>query len=231
MSQHGFTSFQPALTQFMDELSRNNNREWFKQNKKRYESEVVEPAMAFIVAMQPRLMEISPYLMAEAKKVGGSMFRIYRDTRFSKDKTPYKTHVGIRFPHREFKQHAGPGVYVHIDQTETFLAAGVWHPETSALAKIRKAIDETPESWLSARDQKQFRKLFELSGDSLKSAPRGYQKDHEMIEDLRRKDFVGVQKLQTETLFKKGLPDRIARSFRSASPFLRFLAKALEVPF
>jgi len=190
MSQQGFKSFRPTLTQFLDELAKNNNRDWFQQSKERYEDEVVDPVLDFIRAMQPHLMEISPYLMAEAKRAGGSMFRIYRDTRFSKDKTPYKTHVGIRFPHREFKQHAGPGVYLHLSPQDVYLAVGVWHPETPALAKIRKSIDQDPETWLRVRDQKEFRKLFELSGDSLKGAPRGYQKDHAMIEDLRRQDFV-----------------------------------------
>ncbi|MGW8180325.1 MAG: DUF2461 domain-containing protein [bacterium] len=231
MSQQGFKSFRPALTQFLNELAENNNREWFQQNRERYESEVVGPVLDFIRVMQPRLMEISPYLMAEAKKVGGSMFRIYRDTRFSKDKTPYKTHVGIRFPHREFKQHAGPGVYLHLSPKEVYLAAGVWHPETSALTKIRMSIDQNPETWLKTRDQKEFRELFELSGDSLNGPPRGYQKDHPMIEDLKRKDFVGVQRLAATTLLKEGLPDKVARSYRAAGPFLHFLAKALDVPF
>ncbi len=231
MSSPDFLSFQPTLTQFLDDLAQNNNRDWFNQQKRRYESDVLQPVMHFIRAMKPRLMEISPYLMVEAKKVGGSMFRIHRDTRFSKDKTPFKTHIGIRFPHREFKQSTGPGLYMHISSQNVYLAIGVWHPETGSLNKIRAKIDKDPHGWLEARDDSRFRELYELAGAQLKSAPHGYPKDHPLIEDLRRKDFVGVQELPVATLFKKGLPDRIAKSYAVASPFLRFLAEALAVPF
>ena len=231
MSDQSFQSFQPTLTEFLDELAQNNNREWFKEHKGDYESHVVDPVLDFIRAMQPRLMEISPHLMVEAKKVGGSMFRIYRDTRFSKDKTPYKTHVGIRFPHREFKQRAGPGLYMHISSQNAYLATGVWHPESHALAKIRAKIDEDRRGWLKARDNKEFRKLYKLTGDRLKGAPRGYKKDHPLIDDLRRKDFVGVRELPVNDLFEKGLPDKLAKSYRTTRPLLQFLAEALEVPF
>ena len=231
MSNQGFKAFQPALTQFLDELAQNNNREWFREHKRRYETDVVDPVLDFIRAMQPRLMEISPYLMVDARKVGGSMFRIYRDTRFSKDKTPYKTHVGIRFPHREFKQRTGPGLYLHISSQHVYLATGVWHPDSSALTKIRAKIDGDPQGWLKARDNERFRQLYSLAGDSLKGAPRGYQKDHPLLDDLRRKDFVGVQELPVTSLFKKGLPDKLAKSYRVTSPLLRFLAEALQVPF
>ena len=186
MSDKGFTSFEPSLVQFLDDLAKNNNREWFGEHRGRYESAVVEPVLNFIRAMKPRLMEISPYLMVEASKVGGSLFRIYRDTRFSKDKTPYKTHIGIRFPHVEFKHSAGPGLYMHISSESVYLATGVWHPESPALARIRATIDKDPERWLDARDERDFRKLYDLAGDSLKSAPRGYNKNHPLIEDLRR---------------------------------------------
>lgn len=231
MSHCHFASFSPALTQFLDELARNNNRTWFNNEKIRYENDVVVPVLNFVTAIKPRLMEISPYLMVEATKVGGSLFRIYRDTRFSKDKTPYKTHVGVRFPHRQFKRCAGPGLYMHISPQEFYLAAGVWHPQSSALAKIRLSIDRDPEAWLRVRDDRDFSRLYSLFGESLKGAPRGYRKDHPCIVDLRRKDFAGVRELPAEILFSESLLDEVTATYRVASPFLHFLARALEVPF
>jgi uncharacterized protein (TIGR02453 family) len=231
MPEKTFQSFQRSLTQFLEDLAFNNNRDWFNANRDRYQTDVVRPVLSFIQAIKPHLMEISPHLMVEAKKSGGSLFRIYRDTRFSKDKTPYKTHVGIRFPHREFKQRTGPGLYMHIESEEVFLAAGVWHPESSALTRIRAKIDQDPEAWIQSRDDRKFKKLFRLAGDSLKTAPRGYPKDHPLIEDLRRKDFIGVHELSVSALFKDNLPAEIGRSYGATRPLLYFLAEALEVPF
>jgi uncharacterized protein (TIGR02453 family) len=223
--------FDSGLIEFLEDLANNNNREWFNKNKNRYERQVIEPALAFISAIRPALMEISPFLKVEAKKVGGSLFRIYRDIRFSKDKTPYKTHVGIRFPHSDAKEKTGPGLYMHIDPRHVYLAGGVWHPESAALRKIRAGIDKDQDGWLKVRDEKKFRNLYNLSGDSLKNPPRGYTKDHPFLEDLKRKDFVCVKKLSPQALFRPTLVSETAGSYRVAKPFLSFLAKALEVPF
>ena len=121
-----FTSFEPKLVKFLGQLSRNNNRDWFKENKTRYEAEVLFPALAFVEAFQPYLKKISPYFLAVPKRVGGSVMRIYRDTRFGKDKTPYKTNVGIHFRHEMGKDVHCPGFYLHIEPKECFLGAGIW---------------------------------------------------------------------------------------------------------
>ena len=142
-----FERFQPTLFEFLEQLADNNNRPWFQENKSRYEGEVLGPAMAFIRAFQPRLKRISPYFVASDRRVGGSLMRVYRDTRFVKDGEPYKTNVGIQFRHEQGRDVHAPGFYVHVAPGECFLAVGLWRPEPEALDQVRKAIVEWPDRW------------------------------------------------------------------------------------
>ena len=157
--------------------------------------------------------------------------RIYRDTRFSKDKTPYKTNIGIHFRHRLGKDMHAPGYYVHIAPDEIYIGIGTWHPPSDALLKIREHIVEHPKNWLSARDDKSFRQQFELYGDKLKTAPRGFPKDHDLIEDLRWKDFIAIKNLDEKEIQNKNITELCSRFFKTATPYMKFLCKALEVPF
>ena len=135
------------------------------------------------------LRRSAPMLLAVAKRSGGSLMRIHRDTRFSKDKTPYKTNVGISLRHQADGDIHAPGVYIHLACDECFVGAGCWRPQRETLAAIRAAIDADPKAWRRARDQKKFRTSFSLAGESLKTSPRDYSVDHAEIEDLRRIDF------------------------------------------
>ena len=223
--------FTPELFKFITQLKRNNNREWFTKNKDRYESVVRQPSLAFIASFQSHLDKISPAFIASAKSVGGSLMRVYRDTRFSKDKTPYKTNVGIHFRHELGKDVHAPGFYVHIDPNECFLGAGIWHPPSDALQKIRVAIDVEPEKWKRARDNRRFRSAWELAGDSLKTVPRGYDKQHPLIDDLRRKDFIAVHELSTDDVTSANFSKQVGSTFKMASPLMQFLCDALQLPF
>lgn len=170
-----FTAFDKALLAFLRDLRKNNNRDWFQQSKARYEESVREPMLAFIEAMAPKLARISPHIVADARKVGGSLFRINRDTRFSKDKRPYKENVAAQFRHAEGKNVRAPGFYIHIDPDEVRLGTGIWQPETPAVAKIREAIDRDGGAWKKATRGKAFKDRYgELAGDSLKRPPRGF---------------------------------------------------------
>ncbi|MCA9241330.1 MAG: DUF2461 domain-containing protein, partial [Planctomycetales bacterium] len=140
----GFSCFPLGLLHFLEELSRNNNKKWFDKHKPRYEREVREPALAFIAAMEKPLARLSPHFKAIPKKVGGSLMRIHRDVRFSHDKSPYKTNVGIHFRHDAGKDVHAPGIYFHIDTSEVFLGVGLWRPEAAALAAIRDSISADP---------------------------------------------------------------------------------------
>mgnify|MGYP003430300666 FL=1 len=134
-----FDGFGPAL-RFLGDLAENNNRDWFEANKGRYEADVREPARAFVRAMAPRLLKISRELVADDRKIGGSIMRVHKDVRFSRDKSPYKTNLGIQFRHRTGKDVHAPGLYVHIQPGTLFLGAGMWHPEPDALHALRTAI-------------------------------------------------------------------------------------------
>ena len=222
--------FGPGLMNFLKELAANNDRSWFDEHKARYESEVREPARALIRELGPRLERISPYFVASDRKAGGSLMRIHRDVRFSKDKSPYKTNVGIQFRHEAGKDVHAPGYYLHIEPSGCFLGAGMWHPESSALKGVRDAIAADPAAWKKVRDAKAFRRLWELAGDSLKRPPRGYDAEHPMIEDLKRKDHIAVADLDAKLLTSPDLPKLLTDHFRAAKPYMAFQAAALDLP-
>ncbi len=226
-----FQRFQPTLFQFLEELADNNNRPWFQKNKPRYERDVLEPALAFIRAFAPKLRKISKCFVAADRRVGGSLMRVYRDTRFAKDKTPYKTNVGIQFRHEAGRDVHAPGFYVHIAPGECFLGIGAWRPERSAVVQIRQAIVDRPAVWRRATRSKRFREHFELAGDSLKRPPRDFLADHPLVEDLKRTDFIGLCSLSEQDVLHAGLLDHVATSFMAGRPMMRFLCEALQVPF
>jgi uncharacterized protein (TIGR02453 family) len=224
--------FTPETFTFLRALRRHNDREWFEANKARYESLVREPALAFIEAMAPVLAAFAPKFRADARKVGGSLMRVYRDTRFSSDKTPYKTNIGIQFRHVRGKDVHAPGWYVHIaEDEECFFGAGCWRPEADALLKIRQAIAETPKPWFAVRDSKTFTRHWTLGGDRLQRPPRGFVAGHVAIDDLRRKDFIALASLSVEEVTSQHFVTLAGQRFADAAPLMRFLCGALEVPF
>ncbi len=219
-------SFTPALFAFMRDLREHNDRDWFKANKQRYEDDVREPAFAFISDFAGHLQKIAPHFVADPGPSGGSLFRIYRDTRFSKDKTPYKTHTGIHFRHEKAKDVHAPGFYLHLEPRNVFAAAGIWRPETATLGQIRDAIVRKPEAWTRAV------KGIELGeGEALKRAPAGYDPDHPLIDDLKRKGFVAVVQLDQKTVTSAGFPEELARRYKASAPLMRFLCDAVGVPY
>jgi len=226
-----FTGFPEECILFLQNLGQNNNRDWFNQNKPLYESEVREPALTFIEAMSPELRRISPHFRAIPKKVGGSLMRVYRDTRFSKDKTPYKTNLGIHFRHERGKDVHAPGFYLHIEPGACFLGSGIWRPDSATLSVLRDFIVDNPASWKSARNHKGFKASFQLEGESLKRPPRGYPPDHPLIEDLKRKDFIARSPLDETQIVKPNFHKLVARRFKQADSFMRYLCTALEIDY
>ena len=223
--------FGPQLFRYLGELRANNSREWFEANRDRYERDLLEPALEFIEAFAPHLRKISPHFMASTRRSGGSLFRIHRDVRFSKDKSPYKTHLGIQFRHSEAKDVHAPGFYLHIEPRESFVGVGIWHPDSTTLIKIRDAIVDEPTAWKRAAYGKTFRAVYSLSGDSLKRPPRGYDQDHPFVEDLKRKDFIGVAPIPDRAVPSSDLLSDFVGMSRKAGGFVRFLCDAVGVPF
>ena len=223
--------FTRDLYDFLADLGDHNDRDWFTANKKRYVSAVQKPALRFIADFEPHLRKISPEFLALPKAVGGSLFRIQRDVRFSKDKSPYKSHVGIRFLHRDAKNVHAPIFYLHLEPGGSFAALGVWHPEPATLEQIRQAIVEDPAAYRRAAEGARFRKRFEVGGDSLQRPPRGYDPEHPLIEELKRKDFVASCRLDEKDIVRAGFDRRLAEAWRDGAGYVRFLCRALDVPF
>ncbi len=226
-----FAGFPAQTARFLSELAENNEREWFKENKHRYEIHVLGPALEFINAMDPRLEKISRHFVAVGKRTGGSLMRVYRDTRFSKNKTPYKTNVGIQFRHEVGKDVHAPGFYLHIEPNNCFLGTGIWRPDSDALAAIRICIAENSGRWKRARDAKRFVAHFRFRGDRLKRPPRGYAADHPYIEDLKRKDFIAVSEFPIKAIQSPEFIDAVAAHYATAKPLMKFLCAALELRF
>jgi uncharacterized protein (TIGR02453 family) len=231
MATSASNPFGPGLLRFLRDLERNNTRTWFEENKARYERDVREPALAFVRAMAPVLKGVSGQLRAVDRKVGGSLLRIHRDVRFSKDKRPFKTNLGIQFRHARGKDIHAPGLYVHVDPSTAFLGAGMWRPDAASLAAVRRAIHADGRGWVRARDDRRFREHWDLDGDSVKTAPRGYPRDHPLIEDLRRTDHLAVCRLGHRDVTREDLLDLLADRFAKARPYLAFQARALKLPF
>ncbi len=213
--------FAPDLFEFLRQLKRHNNREWFAKNKHRYDEVVRDPALMFISSFAPHLHKLSPHFVADPRPTRGSLFRIYRDTRFSHDKRPFKTHVGIHFSHSSGKDSHAPVFYLHLEPDNPFAAAGVWHPDNSALTKIRTAIVAAPGEWA-----KVARKL-ELEGDSLKRPPRGFDPSHPFIEDIKRKDFVASVAFTEAEVCGPTFMREFAAACRTMLPLIQFTTRAL----
>lgn len=217
------TYITPELFTFFRELKANNNRDWFEANKKRYETLVREPLLLFISDFGLRLAEISPHYLADARRVGGSLFRINRDMRFSKDKSPYKPHAGIQFRHEVGKDVHAPGFYLHLEPNDVFVGAGLWQPDPPTLAKIRQAIVAHPERWQRVITDEEFKKVYTLGGDSLKNPPKGFDPNHPFVEDLKRKDFIAGMTLSEAAVCTPDFIDRYAELCRQAAPLMSFL--------
>ena len=226
-----FSGFDPSLVRFLRDLKLNNNRLWFERNKARYEAEVRGPVLDFIRAIAPAIGKISPRIQVSDSKVAGSMMRPYRDTRFSRSKLPYKTNVGIQFRHEQGEDAHEPGFWMHIEPREFWLAVGMWKPGSNPLARVRRRIAERPREWLAARDDRRFRALWEIVGDSLKRPPRGFDPGHPLIDDIRRTEFLGLRDLGVRELYRPDVVERVARSYAASRPYMTFLCRALELDF
>ncbi|HLJ75200.1 MAG TPA: DUF2461 domain-containing protein [Thermoanaerobaculia bacterium] len=214
--------FTPATLAFLGELRENNDRHWFARNKERYERDARDPARRFISDFGQHLSRIAPHVVADPRR---SMFRIHRDTRFSRDKSPYKTHVGIHFFHEKGKAAASvPGFYLHIQPGESFAAAGIWHPDPQSLAKIRETIARRPPDWLRLKKSK-----LPIEGGSLKRPPRGFAADHPLIDDLKRTDFVTSVRLSDKEVCGPKFLRHFSDTCRTMSPLVEFVAKSLRL--
>lgn len=227
-----FSGFPRDFFAFFLELKSNNNRSWFEENKQRFKESVQAPMSAFITAMAPRLAMVSKHFTADSRPNGGSMFRIYRDVRFSKDKRPYKEHAACHFRHALGKDVHAPGFYMHFATDEVFFGGGLWMPPPNALAKIREAIASKPAGWKKVLTDKRFVSQFEgVRGDALTRPPRGFDAEHPFIEDIKRKSFFAMHTGSVKLASTPRLVEEVAESFSASAPLMRFLCDAVDAPF
>lgn len=223
--------FTPEFFEFLLDLRANNDREWFKANKGRYERHVKEPMLRFIEDFAGPLRTISKHFVADPRANGGSMFRIYRDVRFSKDKSPYKTQAAAHFRHEAGRSAHAPGFYLHLAPGEVGAGVGVWRPDTPTLTRIRNAMVDDPPAWRKASKEEGFRGVFSIVGDSLKRGPRGFDAGHPLLEDLKRKDHIAWTDFDEEEATSPGFLEEFAAVCRLAVPYVEYLTRAVGLPF
>lgn len=205
---------------FLKKLSKNNNREWFNENKNLY-TESQENVIAFLEDLIKEMSGFDKELAKiDAKK---ALFRIYRDTRFSKDKIPYKTNFGASLGMGKGSQKGG--YYLHMEPGKTFLAGGIYMPESSILKEVRKEISLYGEDFVKILDNKDFKKYFpELDqNDKLKKVPQGFEKEDPMGEYLKLKSFIVVYNVKDEEILDKNATKNLAKIFKLMKPFNDFL--------
>jgi len=220
-----FTGFPPEGIGFLRKLKKNNRREWFNDHKDEYVEFVKFPMETLIASLAAPLKKLVPGIVVDPKK---SMFRIYRDTRFSKDKKPYKTHAAAIF-HLKGHWQESASFYLHIEPGSTFLAGGVYMPDGQQLKKIRAAIAREPKKFLAVVQSGSFRSAFgSLEGEKLSRAPMGYPPDHPMIEWLKFKQFIVVADWPESAATKKNFVGRAAGIYGKMLPLVDFINNALH---
>jgi len=218
------TYFTTDTFRFLRGLKRNNNREWFEANKDRFVADVEAPMQRFITDFAEPLRGISKAFVANPRRMGGSMFRIHRDTRFSADKSPYKTWMAARFRHDAFRKvETVPGFYLHVGATDNYGGGGVYHTGQPAITLVRTRIATEPKAWTSARQG------IDVLGERLKRVPPGFARDHTHAEDLKLKDFYTMTAFSEADVVAPDFLDRYVEACRTAAPLIRFLAEALDL--
>jgi uncharacterized protein (TIGR02453 family) len=223
--------FTPELFKFLRQLKRHNNRDWFLANKNRYEDQVRDPFLRFIEDLRPRLHQISPHFIADPRRSGGSLLRIYRDLRFRPDADPYQTRAAARFPHTAWKQTRTPGFYLHLEPGTSFLGCGLWHPDPETRNAVIESIVENPAQWKKILGNKKFRTACEVSGEKMKRMPPGYDANHPLAEDLKRKDFITATSFKDAQVCAADFFDQVTETLEATAPFMEFLTRALGLPW
>lgn len=237
--------FTPQTLTFLRALAANNSRAWFIEHKDQFERYLRTPALRLISDMAAPLAQLSPQLRAVPKAVGGSLFRIQRDVRYAHDKSPYKTHIGIHFSHAAAQ--AGPrglgqgnaalgrldapGLYLHIAPGMSLMGGGIWHPQSATLKRIRDYMVSNPVSWREATQSAEFKALFTLSGAALKRPPRGYDPEHPLVDDLKRKDLIASTSLSDNEVLAADLPAQLLARYARLDALMDWLCGALELDF
>jgi len=226
------TYFTEASFKFLRALARHNERAWFLDHKAEYETHVRAPFLRLLTDLQPALAEVSEHYRADPRPVGGSLFRIQRDTRFANDKTPYKTWQGARLSHARGKQVEAPLFYLHLQPGKCFVGAGLWHSPSPVQRQVRQFIVDNPSGWKAAAHGTAFRKRFDLDdSEMLVRVPKGYPDDFPYRDDLRRRNFVAERAIDDATMLGSRLKQELAKDLTGLAPFVDYLCASLDLEF
>lgn len=222
-----FDGFPREGINFLKRLKRNNNRPWFEKHKHEYDSTVKLPMQSLIAGLQPHFERFAPEFEITPKR---SIFRIYRDVRFSKDKTPYKTHVAAHFVLRgKRKGIEGSGYYLQIEPGEVYVGAGIYMPDAEQVKKIRRAVADQADRFVSIVEDAKFKKLFgRLEGEKLQRVPKGYEPGHSMAEWLKYKQFFVWREWPESKCLKGKFVAEVADIYEAATPLVRFLNESMS---
>jgi uncharacterized protein (TIGR02453 family) len=223
---NGFGGFPLETLKFLRQLKRNNNRDWFLAHKNVYEEKVKAPMTELVLDLGFALQQIAPELIVDPKR---AIYRIYRDIRFSSDKTPYKTHIAAMFVARGIPKNTGAALYFHIEPAEVMVAGGTYMPDSATLRTLRGYIAAHWDEYTAITDQRSFRRILgEVQGDRLVRLPSGFSADHPAIEALRMKQhYVMLSEPAALAEGPKLLP-RLFALFSAMIPFVRFLNAPLQ---
>mgnify|MGYP001609058669 CR=1 FL=1 len=224
--------FNDKTLKFLRGLARHNDRAWFHAHKPEYEAHVRGPFQRLLGDLQAPLATISPHFRSEPKTVGGSLFRIHRDTRFASDKAPYKSWQGARLFHERSRQVPAPSFYLHLQPGHCFIAGGIWHPEPPTQRQIRQFIFDNPGGWKAATRSAAFRRRFDLEQEEmLVRPPRGFPADFEFIDDLRHRNFVASRVIEDGVMLGPRLLSTLEKDLQVLAPFMDYLCAALDLEF
>ena len=224
--------FSDASFKFLRGLARHNDKAWFDAHRKESEAQVRQPFLRLITDLQPAIAAISPHYRADPRGVGGSLFRIHRDARFSNDKSPYKSWQGARLFHERRREVAAPSFYLHLQPGQSFVGAGLWHPETHTQRKVRQFILENPSSWRKTAHDPKLRRRFDLDDSQmLARPPRGFPADFEFIDDLRHRNWAFLRPLEDATMTGPRLRKTVETDLLALAPFVDYLCAALDLEF
>ena len=217
------TYFTPAVFAFLRQLKSHNEREWFLANRERFVSDIEAPMLRFITDLAPHLRKISPAIVVDPRRSGGSMYRIYRDTRFAADKSPYKTHIAAHFAHERKKQAPSvTGFYLHLEPGDCMGGGGIYHPDSPTLARIRLGIVQQSRGWRAVKQATP-----NLEGERLARSPAGFDPAHRFIDDLKLKDFYTLTAFSQKDVCGPRFLERYVECCRDAAPLVSFLSKTL----
>jgi uncharacterized protein (TIGR02453 family) len=226
------TYFSDASFRFLRALARHNTKEWFAAHRTQYEDHVRQPFLRLLNDLQPDLAGVSAHFRSDPRSVGGSLFRIHRDARFSNDKSPYKSWQGARLYHERRKQVPAPSFYIHLQPGECFVGSGLWHPEPDTQRRVRQFIFDNPGSWKAAAHAPAFRRRFEFeASEVLVRPPRGFPADFEFIDDLKHRNFVFWRAIDDAAMTGPRLRQALARDLAALAPFTDYLCAALDLEF